>query len=85
MDKWILHQDNLFYTALLVNQFLANKQIPMLEHSLYSPDLAHCDLYMYLKFKISLKGSGFQLPEDIWSSVTTILKGCLESYFQQCF
>jgi hypothetical protein len=63
IDKWILHYNNVFYTALLVKQFLAKKQIPMLEHSLHSPDLARCDLYMYLKFKISLKGSDFEFQQ----------------------
>ena len=40
-NSWILHHDNaLAYTALSVREFLATKQITVLEHPAYSPDLA---------------------------------------------
>jgi len=41
----ILHQDNApAHNALSVKQFLANKNITVLEYPPYSPDLAPCDL-----------------------------------------
>jgi len=40
-NSWILHHDNApAHTALSVREFLATKQITLLEHPDYSPDLA---------------------------------------------
>jgi len=40
-NSWILHQDNApAHTAMSVREFLATKQITVLEHPAYSPDLA---------------------------------------------
>jgi len=40
-NGWILHQENArAHNALSVKQFLANKNITVLEHPPYSPDLA---------------------------------------------
>jgi hypothetical protein len=44
--SWILHVDNApAHTALSVREFLASKQITMLEHPSYSSDLAPCDFF----------------------------------------
>jgi len=49
-NGWILHQDNVpAHNALSVKQFLANKNITVLEHPPYSPDLAPCDFYLIPK------------------------------------
>ena len=49
-NSWILHHDNApAHTALSVREFLATKQITVLEHPAYSPDLAPSD---------------FSVPED---------------------
>ena len=40
-NSWILHHDNApAHTALSVREFLATKQITVLKHPAYSPDLA---------------------------------------------
>ena len=40
-NSWILHHDNAPpHTALSVKDFLATKQITVLEHPAFSPDLA---------------------------------------------
>ena len=45
-NSWILHHDNVpAYTALSVREFLATKQITVLEHPAYSPDLAPGDFF----------------------------------------
>jgi len=45
-NSWILHHDNAAApTALSVRRFLATKQITMLEHPAYSPDLAPNDFF----------------------------------------
>jgi len=45
-NSWILHHDNaLAHTALSVREFLATKQITVLEHPAYSLDLAPSDFF----------------------------------------
>ena len=51
-NSWILHRDNApAHTALSVREFLATKQITVLEHPAYSPDLAPSDFSLFLKIK----------------------------------
>ena len=45
-NSWILHHDNApAHTALFVREFLATKQITVLEHPAFSPDLAPNDFF----------------------------------------
>ena len=45
-NSWILHHDNApAHTAPSVREFLATKQITVLEHPVYSPDLAPNDFF----------------------------------------
>ena len=51
-NSWILHHDNApAHTALSVREFLATKQIAVLEHPAYSPDLAPSDFFLFPKIK----------------------------------
>jgi hypothetical protein len=51
-NSWILHHDNApAHTALSLREFIAPKQITVLEHPAYSPDLTPRDF--------------FSVPEDI--------------------
>jgi len=48
----ILHHDNApAHTALSVREFLATKQITVLQHPAYSPDLAPSDFFLFPKMK----------------------------------
>ena len=45
-----LHHDNApVHSALSVREFLATRQITVLEHPSYSPDLAPSDFYLFPK------------------------------------
>ena len=47
-NSWILHHDNApAHTVLSVREFLATKQITVLEHPAYSPDLAPSDYFCF--------------------------------------
>jgi hypothetical protein len=47
-NSWILHHDNApAHMALSMRKFLASKQITVLEHPPYSPDLAPNDLFLF--------------------------------------
>ena len=49
---WILHHENApAHTALYVREFLATKQISVLEHPAFSPDLASNDFFLFPKVK----------------------------------
>jgi len=55
--SWILHHENApAHTALTVREFLATKQITVLEHPDNSPDLAPNDFSLFPKIKEILKG-----------------------------
>ena len=60
-NTWILHHDNApAHAALSVRQFLATKQVTILDHPPYSPDLAPCDYFLFPKLKGTIKGTRFQ-------------------------
>ena len=83
---WILHYDNASaHTALNVKQFLVSKEITMLHHPPYLPDLAPCNFFLFPKLKEILKGTHFQGVEDIKTSVTRHLKTITKEVFLQCF
>jgi histone-lysine N-methyltransferase SETMAR len=50
-----------------VREFLASKQITVLEHPPYSPDLAPNDLFLFPKIKEIFKGRHFVDIDDISS------------------
>jgi len=64
-DDWMLHHDNApAHTTLSIREFLAKKNIPVLPHPLYSPDLAPCDFCLFPKLKLKLKGHHFGTMEN---------------------
>jgi hypothetical protein len=56
-----------------------------LDHSPYSPNLALCDFWLFLKLKTALKDHRFSDTADIQGHVTTILQSIPEEEFQKCF
>jgi len=52
-----------------VQQFLAQKNITMLDYPSYSPNLSPPD-FLFLKIKLKLKGGYFDEITDIHSAVT---------------
>jgi hypothetical protein len=61
------------------------KQVPVLHHAPYLPDLVPCDFFLFPKLKYSLKGIHFQSIEDIQRKMTVLLKGFTQNDFQKCF
>ena len=66
-------------------KILATKQITVLEHPAYSPDLAPSDFILFPKIKEILKGRHFDETDDIRNSTTAVLKAILQNHFQNCF
>jgi len=45
---WMLHHDNApRHTAVSINEFLAEKSIPVVPQPPYSPDLSPCDFFVF--------------------------------------
>ena len=65
-------------------EFLATKQITVLEHPAYSPDLAPNDFFLLLKVKEILKGRYFDDTDDIRSNTTAAVKTIPQNHFQNC-
>ena len=85
-SSWILHHDNApAHVALSVREFLATKQIAVLEHPAYSPDLAPSDLFLFPKIKEILKGRHFDDMDENRSNTTAALKPIPQNQFQNCF
>ena len=61
-------------------EFLATKEITVLQHPAYSPDLAPSDFFLLPKIKEILKGRHFDYTDDIRS-----LKALPQNQFQNCF
>ena len=66
-------------------EFLATKQITVLEHPAYSPDLDLNDFFLFSKIKEILKGRHFDDIDDIMSNTTATLKATPQNQFQNCF
>jgi len=72
-NSWILHHDNApAHMALTVREFLATKQINVLEQPAYSPDLAPSDFFLFPKIKEILKGRHFDDTDDSRSNTTKL-------------
>jgi len=66
-------------------EFLATKQVTVLEHPADSPDLAPSDFFLFPKIKEILKGKHFDDIDDIRSNTTAALKAIPQKQFQNCF
>jgi hypothetical protein len=82
-DNWVLHHGNVpAHTALSIQYFLVKKNILILPHSPYNPDLAPCNFYLFPKLKSKLKGHHFRTIEKV---VTDELHTLTENYFLYCY
>jgi len=66
-------------------EFLATKQIAVLEHPAYSPNLAPNDFFLFPKIKEILKGRHFNDIDDFRSNTMAVLKAISQNQFQNCF
>jgi histone-lysine N-methyltransferase SETMAR len=71
--------------TLSLREFLATKQISVLEHPAYSPDLAPSDIFVFPKIKEILKGRHFNDTDGIRSNTMTALKAIPQNQFQNFF
>jgi len=85
-NGWFLHQDNApAHNAMSVKQFLANKNITVLEHPPYSPDLAPCNFCLFPKIKSVPRGTHFVSVENVKAKMMEILNRLTEHDLRNCF
>jgi hypothetical protein len=73
--QWFLHHGHaLSLTSVVVQQFLAEKSIPIFTQPLYSPDLSPGNFWPFATLKMGLKGTRFVTMEDIKSNVVAELR-----------
>ena len=61
-NAWLLHQDNApAHNALSIRQFLAERNVTVLDHPPYSPDLAPCDFFCSPSSRRSSRESVFRI------------------------
>jgi len=65
--------------------FWRKKNIPVLPHPPYSPDLALCDFYLFPKLESKLKGHHFRMMKNIQKIVTNELNTLMENDLQYCY
>jgi histone-lysine N-methyltransferase SETMAR len=81
-----LHHDNApARSAFQVKEFLAKKNITVVEHPHYSPDLASSDFFLFPWIKNALKGEHFDETDEIKSNTAIALNEISENDFQACF
>jgi transposase len=84
--NWLLHHDNApAHTSLVVREFLTKNNVTTVPHPAYSPDLAHCDFYVFPKMKLRLKGRRFASIEEVQAESQQILNTLTPTDFNECF
>jgi hypothetical protein len=64
-NNWFLHHDKApAHTSLVVRQFLTSKNITVIPTP-YSPDLTPCDIFIFPRMKLRIKGCRFDTSEEI--------------------
>jgi histone-lysine N-methyltransferase SETMAR len=80
-----LHDNAPAHTARVVAHFLARKQVTVLHHPSYSPDLAPVDFFLFPKLKSQLKGKRFQDISTIQANVTEQIRSIPKDSFKKSF
>jgi hypothetical protein len=82
-NSWLLLDDNMpNHCVLNIKEFLASKLICVIQHPLYSLDMALTDLLLFPKLKLVLQGERLSDISDIQCGVTGKLKGVSLQAFQ---
>ncbi len=74
-NNWILYHDNAQpYTSVSTSKFIKDELLVVLPHSLCSPDLAHCNFWLFPILKKALCGKRFTTKKEICRMVKDFFK-----------
>ena len=83
---WMLYHDNApCHTTDSINEFLAEKNIPVFPQPPYSPDLSPCELFLFPRLKNYLKRHHFVTLGNIQKSETEELESIPAEAFDHCY
>ncbi len=84
--NWFLLHDNApSHKSIIVQQFLARRQVVCIDHPPYSPDLSPPDFFLFPKIKLKMKGQRYESIEAIEAAVTRELNLIETEAFQKAF
>ena len=78
-DKWkknnwfLYHNKAPAHTSLVVRQFLSSKNITVISHPPYSPDLAPYEFFLFPKMKLRVKGRRFDTTKEIHAETQEVI------------
>jgi hypothetical protein len=73
-QDWLLHHDSApAHTVFSVQRFSAAKNMAVVPHPPYSPDMAPCDFFLFPRVKSELKGCRFLDVTEIQEQSQTVL------------
>jgi hypothetical protein len=85
-QTWLLHHDNAPpHTSRSHPNFLARYKMTVIPHPPHSPHLAPCDIFLFPKTKLKLKGRRFDTIEQLQAEWQTVLDSVTERGFQGAF
>jgi len=64
---------------------LAKNNMTVIHHPPYSPDLAPCDIFLFPKLKLRMKGRRFDTSEEIQEESQWVLDTIAKRDFHGCF
>ena len=83
---WMLPHDNASpHALLLIREVLAKQETIVAPQTLYSPDLAPADFFLFPKLKSTLKGRRIQTVEEIKENSLQNLRAIPQNTFQDAF
>lgn len=80
---FLLHDNAPPHKTLKVREFLNKKQICLIAHPPYSPDLSPCDYFLFPKLKTAMKGHFYDNVPAIQAAVTQVLKNIQQPDFKK--
>jgi hypothetical protein len=81
-----LHHENApAHSSHLIQGFLPKHGMQQVCQAPYSPDIAPCDFWLFLRLKTPLKDCRFDSHEDVVQNATSQLHTIPKQAFQNCF
>ena len=85
-DPCHFHQDNApVHNSILVSDYLTKMGIKTVPQPPYSPDLAPCDFWLFLKLKEKLRGCRYETIEEMKEAVTKVIDTLTQEDFHGAF
>ena len=78
----MLHDNSAPHKAKVTTTFLEEREIRVLAHPPYSPDLAPCDFFLFPILKEKLAGHKFDRIQDLAKAVKSQLEGIPREQYQ---